>query len=144
MFCFRYDSPMTSGIRSKRLTARPRGFHGKEQTTSRVIWKYFESIFQQSQIVHFNLLEWNLKNCCVKLIITYKINSKTLFRVKWGHFIENNFFCIFSAYFKTFLHILVDFCAYLCAYLTKNSCIKFLSLLITPKTIKKVQKFDYQ
>ena len=40
-------------------------------------------------------------------------------------------FCIFSRYFKTFLHILVDFCAYLYAYLVKNSGITFLCLLLT-------------
>ena len=39
--------PTTSCIRGKRLNARPRGPHGRERTTPRLIWKYLESIFIQ-------------------------------------------------------------------------------------------------
>ena len=54
---------------------------------------------------------------------------KTLKLTDKNYFVWNNEILlkiIFFAYLKTFLHILVDFCA----YLTKNSCIKFLSLMI--------------
>ena len=37
--------PTTSCIRGKRLTARSRGPHGREQTTPRLILKHLESIF---------------------------------------------------------------------------------------------------
>ena len=38
-----------SCIRGKRLTARPRGPHGRERTTPRLILKHLESIFPQRQ-----------------------------------------------------------------------------------------------
>ena len=77
----------TSCIRGKRLTARPQGTHGRERTTPRLIWKYIESISLKRHppettwhmeetptegtkiyFSHFILLEWNVKNCFVKLI----------------------------------------------------------------------------
>ena len=93
--------PTTSCIRGKRLTARPQGPHGRERKTPKLIWKYLESIFQQRHppdtgmqtlaanvggvvgsnptegkkicFSHFTLLEWNVKNCFVKLIKTHNI-----------------------------------------------------------------------
>ena len=47
--------------------------------------------------------------------------TKTLKIIRKDDILVKIFFFIFNAYFKTFLHILVDFCAYLCAYLTQNS-----------------------
>ena len=43
--------PTTSCICSKRLTAKPRGPHGREQTTPRQMLKYYETNF--SRTAHF-------------------------------------------------------------------------------------------
>ena len=43
-------------------------------------------------------------------------------------FLRKLCFCLYSAYFKIYLHILVDVSAYVWVYLTKTFCIKLLIL----------------
>ena len=122
--------PKTFCIYSKRLTARPQGPHGRERTTLRLIFKYFKNNFLERHILHFTLLECNVKNCLVKLIKLLKLTETHYFVWNNDILLKNNVFAYLVHILKHFLHILIDFCAYLCAYLTKNSCIKFLSLVI--------------
>ena len=66
------------------LTARPRGPHGRERTTPRLILKHLESISPQSYFVCVKLFcKTNLKLKVLKLIKT-KCNAKP-----WRHKIDN-------------------------------------------------------
>ena len=102
--------PTTACICSKLLTARPRGPYGGEQTTSKLIWKYIESIFLHRYILPFTLWVECEKLFCERLTKTFQINRKHYF--VWNdNILLKIFCCIFNAYFKIFLHILVDFTA---------------------------------
>ena len=88
--------PTTSCICCKRLTARPRGPHGREQTTPRLIWYFLKSIFLQWQRswVRFPrpfgqnfFIFYSFRVECEEMLWktnkTLKINKKELFRLKW-------------------------------------------------------------
>ena len=72
-FCLRWDSnPRPHAFAASVLTARPRGPHGRERTTPRLILKHLESISPQIKKL---FCKTNLKLKVVKLNKT-KFNSK--------------------------------------------------------------------
>ena len=73
--------PTTSCIRGKRLTARPRGPHGRERTTlANAGGRGFESHRGQNLFftVYSITVEWNVMNCFI--FISYKIRLPFYFK----------------------------------------------------------------
>ena len=110
-FCPRWGSnPRPPAFAASVLTARPRGPHGRERTTPRLILKHLEIISPQrhppdtkgkiwfSQFTLFYRVEYKELFCKTNLKLKLVKLNKTKFNSKpWRHKIEN----IFTIEFKT-------------------------------------------
>ena len=92
--------PTTSCIRGKRLTARPRGPHGRERTTPRLIWNtwiFYKGTGQKT----FGIEKRFQKTSGIDSISQWRLKSFQL-NLKCRHFRRNNFLLLILRVFISF------------------------------------------